>query len=421
MVEPGGKEWRLAKRQPRNRKGGGSWVEVELEYDPDLKVGSAGPKPRWNAPREPGVTRVGMFAAAVVALAMVALVLNFTLPWITFGLEFTGDMPGAGFGGEDEAPRGYDREEVLEGASDYDERLIHWPAASYIVLIVAGLGLLGADLMPGMWRGVHGVSHGLLLAVFAFFGFLLALTGKRWLGQYIVYLMRDPTFSFPAGGEMTVVYALNAVPYVNLVLGLGVLAGAVYFFKTDLESLSRTFGVASVFRSNAVRLAAFTTAACAGGLLLMPLLPMMTTDGSGSLDYLGEATFALLAQRPDLAGSDLDKMGGSLGLVRIMVWIMLYLSIVLFGFSVGAGLVPRSSGSRNMVHVYALGAVPIVLAGVFLVRFYVLADGFEELSIFTNPFLPLTVLALVAVYGYYVARVLLPFLRTVQASVPQEA
>lgn len=421
MVEPGGKEWRLSKRQPKKSKGGGSWVEVELEYDPDLKVGSAGRKPRWNEPREPGVTRVGVFAAAVVALAIVALVLNFTLPWITFGLEYTGDMPGAGFGGEDEAPRGYDREEMLGRASDYDERLIEWPVVSCTVLIVAGLVLLGADLMPGLRRGVHRVSHGLLLSAFAFFGFLLALTGTRWLGQYFAYLMGDSTFSFPDGGEMTVVYALNAVPYVNLVLGLGVLAGAVYFFKPDLESLSRTFGVASVFRSNAVRLAAFTTAACAGGLLLMPLLPMVTTHGSSFSDYLGEATFALLAQSPDVEGSDLDKMGGSLALVRIMAWIMLYLSIVLFWFSVGAGLVPRQSGSRDWVHVYAFGAVPIVLAGVFLVRFYVLADGFEGLSIFANPFLPLTVLAMAAVYGYYVARVLLPFLRTVRPPVPQEA
>ncbi len=415
MTDPGGKEWRLAKRTTGRKQEDDSWVEFELEFDPNLKVGSAGPKLRWDAPRKAGITRVGRFAAAVVALAVVALVLNFTLPWFYAGFDFSDE----GFEGDE--PRGYDRDEVLEDSFTYQERLVNWPLVSFIVLTIAGLGLLGTDMTPGISRGVHLIGHGFLLWVVAFFGFLLALTGTRWLGLYITHLLGDPTFTFPDGTQFTFVFALHAVPYINLVVGLGVLAGAIYFLKPTLAAVFRLFAVEPSSGSHALRLAALSTIVCAGGLLLMPLLPFASGETVTISDYLSEASFAAFAQDADMEEDDLAGAGSMVGLFRGMVWVLLYLSMAVFWVSAGQRLLRRPEDGRALVHVYALGVVPLALAVVFLIRFYVAVDDFDGLSIFANPFLPLSVVALVAVYGYYVVRVLLPFLRTVQPSAQPDA
>lgn len=411
MVDQRDNKWRLAKRAPGNRSED-SWVELELEYDPSLKVGAAGTRRQGDVPRRPGLTPAGWFAGAVVVLAGVALVLNFTLPWIYTGMEFVGTTPTPLV--ENEPPEDHHRADLLGDASaKYGERLVTWPLAFFIVMVGAGLALLATDLIAGLRSGIHRLLQGLLLSVVAFSGFIVALTGTRWLGQYIVHLMGDTTFDFP-GGQITVIFGLHAVPYINLVVGLGVVAGAVFFLKPALEGLFQVHRGGPVFRSKPVRVAALTAAVSAGGLLLMPLLPFASGDMTLFREYVGESTFAVLAQLPEALDGEYAGIGSSLGLVRVMAWIMLYCSIAMFWVAVGVRLWDGPQKVGQVLHVYALGGVPVVLAVVFLVRYYVALGEAEALSVFVNPFLLLLVAGLVGVYGYYLVQVLVPAVQSLR-------
>lgn len=342
-------------------------------------------RPRTVRNNAGAFSKYGIFGVALLVLALLGMILNFTLPWTSVSGETQdrGDLTGP-------------------GTPDYVGRLTGWPVVSFVFLMILGAGLVVLDLVPTLKPAMKDMGRAGALGVAAFFAFLLALTGFRWLGIYVTQLL-DPG---PA-------QHLHVVPYLNLVLGAGFLAGAVVLARralaTHLASPSR-----SAFGTWAVRIPALTMAVVAAGLLLFPLLPYGSEDAGGDTAYYDEANFAVFSELSRDSGAPEEKPGNDLGWVRIMMWITLYASFATLAFA----LVERTGWMRPvpglLVQVYGLTVVPLLVAVIFTILAYVHIPGIDGVSLAFNYFPILAVVGLGVLYWRYVQHVLMPFVKTVQ-------
>ncbi len=374
-------QWSVAKRQAQRRRWEGEWEPLEVEIDTPL----ASHKTVRTKKRTPA----GTFGAAVLFVAIVALTLNFTLPWVV--IQFDPSVPGVGALPDETLGRS-----DLGGSSAYADRLLGWPLATFIVTIIAGTCLAGIDHLDGLYKGTHRAVQSLLLLVIAFFGFLLTLTGTRWLGAQTTSLLSGD-------GSTTVI--LHANPYLNLGVGILLLAGALYHVRRPLQQLF-IHDRLGLYGERTMRATGLMVAACAGCLLLMPLLPFVASNTQSA--YLGEWDLAAITGR---GGDLLENADRALGWVRAMTWVVLYLFLAAFLKAAAR----RARGGRQETPFWTrlpgLAVVPLLIMIVFTVLFYTRLGATENVSMFPNPFLPLGVLALLLAYTHWVNQVLRPGMR----------
>lgn len=261
------------------------------------------------------------------------------------------------------------------GGLAYEQRLLVWPLAACVLVAVAGsLLAVRAYLQPRQGGWVRSVETPLPWLL-AYSGFLLALTGTRWLGFFLARRSE-------ADVELV---RLHTVPYLNLTVGFLVLVGAGW-------SLARQARHGRGPR----RWAAWSAAAASSGLLLLPLLPFgHWSFGGGGVVRLDEFTLAALAAQGSTAPE-------ALGWARLMAWGALYTSVA----ACLAWQVPPGAAPRLTAWLCRLGAVNIlfvVAGGMFLVRFHAhLPDLRRGVVAEPNLFLHATLLALGVLWWFQV-------------------
>lgn len=265
------------------------------------------------------------------------------------------------------------REDLVQPtAVPYERHLMAWPVAAAVAVAVLGAAALALTLRP-QWGGGHAPAvRDALLAGCGAGGFVLALTGARWLGFYTARLLDSGP---------TIVH-LHVAPYASLAAGLAAVGGC-------LQALWPTVRAA-------LRLpAGLALAACLAGLLLVPLLPVATTDAAGGRFHYDEVSLETLFGHPP-----------SVATVEEWTWGRLLLDATA-GVAAAAlawGLL-RLPGSR-----WAPLAVALPLGGAtaFAVRFYLGVGGIPvQATPWPNP-LPLVLLALWAAVGLAAWRALSP-------------
>ncbi len=403
----------------------GATTSTGAEDDPPKKGDGQGARTTAMAsPRPAGLTTAGIFGGAVVLLAVLGLILNLTLPWVV-------ESGFAGFEGGQEVEtkdRGDIKDDYEQAGSagfdlDYEHRLLDWPLAAFIVSMVAGLVLVAIDFIPGLWRGAHRAVQSLLLLTLGFFGFLLALTGTRWLGQYFSHLFSDSQQTFH----------LHAVPYLNFVLGAVILVGAGVLLARPLRDLMSARKQEGLFGTSAVQFSGIAVIMAVAALLLMPLLPLGAEEevsaGETVTQYIGEDVMALYGELADAFGDDFDTGGrgdvaSALGTMRAMIWIVLYGALGVFLVACADRSLGGNTVTSLLMQGFALAIVPIVFGVVFTILYYVRFGGVEDMSVvWWNPFPILAMIGLLAVYGLYVLKVLVPYIRSspfnLEASSPE--
>lgn len=299
-------------------------------------------------------------------LAVLVVLSTHLLPW----LSFTFPQPGT-----DGLAKWSDLRDP--GAAAYEQRLLLWPlvasglAAAAGIYLVAGTYLLPKTIDPH-WTAPAAWATG-------FSGFLLTLTGTRWLGFY---------FARRADDAQTMVH-LHWAPYLNLVLGLFLLGAAVGWLSRHLRNANPGH-----------RWTALTAATAATGLLLVPLLPLGEVDIYGNRFLLDEFTIAVLGE--DQAPMAMDAPA-ALGAVRITLWISLSIAA---GACVMESLkrmtwFPRSlhwTTKANAIQVAAIAA-----GAAFYIRFVQrLPQLRPEADLTFNPVLPVTLVVLLVLGWVYV-------------------
>lgn len=346
----------------------------------------------------PTISMGGMVGLVLLVLAVLGLVLNLVLPWLAITAQ--GDGEG----------QTLDRGEAkaLFGGDDgpgYFKSLLWWPLLAFGFLMGIGLGLFVIDLVP-MWLGVKRSLQAGLGVLGAYFGFLVALTGFRWLGFYINTIWDSgPT-----------PLHLHVVPYLNLVIGLVALGGCAFVALAGL-SFIRAGPDRGRLGAPARRTIGFTIAVVAVSLMLFPMLPFGSEklDGASETDWMGEAG---LAGRAEFGNDDQAKPGKDLGFVRMMLWIAGYASIAAFGLALveRTGSLPTLWGALTTV-VYGLGSTVAVIVGtIFTILLYVHIPGMGgdggglglglDYSLAFNYFPILTMLGLIAMAVMFAVNVI---------------
>lgn len=399
----GRKRFSVAQRRPPGSVEDG-WEPLEIEpvsgEDGSFRSAAAWKSGRpWLFGR---LTTHQGFGAAVVLLAALAAVLNFTLPWAVFEV----DLSAVGFEGEG-TREVIDREEFRQNTLSYTKRMTDWPVAAFIASALAGLGLLGSRwILEAARKDIQEAVSALLLAVVAFSGFLLTLTGTRHLGDQNAYLIRNAQVD-----TVWVTYHLHAVPYVNLATGILLLAGGLVLARLALLRMLPPLPEDRLLGSLPVRATWLLVAAVGIGLLLMPLLPFALVEEpapEGTEDfYLSERFMAGFDER----GIVEEDVTGPLGQARLMLWVTLFISLTSCVFAVAGEVRRVPSRIGSLLHLQVLAGVPLVVGAVYLVLHYT-GFGDSPLELFFNPLLPLTFLAVGAAYGHYLAQVFLPALKT---------
>lgn len=307
--------------------------------------------------------------------ALVAIAGNLFLPW--YAISFTM--------GAQTHLEVFDRAYVV-GSGGYLVHLGTWSLVAWVAVLLAGLVAYFTERRD-VSQPRRDLLMGGVLFIVAFSGFILALTGTRWLGIQIVELMNtDPSRTF----------FLHAAAYLNLLGGVALIAGGSVF----LARLLREYMDLGVLVADPrLRAPALVAVVAAGGLLLMPLLPFIVVNGV----YMGERAMAF-----QWVPLGVMEPAQTLGSSRVMVWAVLVLALV----SLVAGLLDRRLRAGRIItsfrHAVLLSVIPIVLLGVYTVSFY---TGIEGGSYFFNPFYPLTGILLAGGYVHYVVTMLVPAVR----------
>ena len=333
------------------------------------------------------------------------MILNFTLPWQKLTDE----------SGVDPAEQSIDRKEIktVMDASDppgYFKSLLSWPILSFIFLMILAIGLIVLDLVPNL-LGVQRLVQCIVLLFVAYFGFLLALTGFRGLGRYLLELW--------SSGKAT--YHLHVVPYLNLVLGVVIVGAAVWLLRGTLrfflDQPSR-----GLLSPAAFRMPILTALTVVGTLVLLPLLPMVVEkdEGADTKNYHGEG---FLEASKEGGGEAVQKPGKDLGWVRLMLWITLFLSIPAAAFAIleRSGRLPLLWGT--LTQIFLVAVVPIIISVVYTILLYVHLPkmggeaglGLTKFSLSFNWFAPLAVLALGWLWVNFFGSVTLPFFQRMNA------
>lgn len=374
-------KWSVSKRQAERRRREGEWDSLEVETHTPLIS--------QRTVRKTGRTPAGTFGAAVVLIAVAALVLNFTLPWVV--LQFEESVTGPE-GDQDETLMRGD----LTGENDYWDRLVGWPFAAFLVAIIAGTGLVGIDHLCGLYESTHRALQSLLLTALAFFAFLLTLTGSRWLGTQTASLMREDSLS---------TLVLHVVPYLNLLVGCALIFGALRYLREPLEQLF-AHDSDGLIADPGMRTTGLMVAVSALSLLLMPLLPLSLFNNQSL--YFTEGALITIAER----GGDLfNGADRAFTWVRAMTWVVLYFFLGGFLFAAADRAVGGRKTTRALMWLPGLAIVPLVLMIVFTVLFYTRHASAQDVALFLNPFFPLSVAALLLAYVYWVKRVFVPMAR----------
>lgn len=302
-------------------------------------------------------SRVAFRGAGLVIIAALGLVANFALPWLAFP-EGLPDGSTVRF-----------RADLREaGAVSYEQSLLTWPVAALGLIGVTGLALTsGAFWMRG--RNALAAGLGPTAWVLAYAGFLLALTGTRWLGFYGARLADD---------EATSVH-LHVVPYLNLCLGLLAAAVGIRILVRCLESSAAAAGPAA------------SGAVAALSLVALPLVPFGRAMISDSTFYLDEFTIAVIGSTPQEG----HRAAQALAAARWALWCTFYagaLGSISTTLGRGRRVAPRWRWLQHATRVNII----FVGAGAFLtIQFYslvaLLHPGTELLP---NVFLPLGFLSL---------------------------
>lgn len=312
-------------------------------------------------PPEPIACLVGILVVSVAAFTLAS---NFNLPW----LAFTVPQPD----GESVAMRSDLRD---ADAVPYEQRLLTWPPAA-----ATGMAAIGVAVVIGSYLPRLGGPQSRFALAWAtgFVGFILALTGTRWLGFYIARLVdTGPTLVH-----------LHAAPYVNLGVGTVLVAAAV--------AVIVRLGARDPDTWTTGKWPAASVAVAALGLLTLPLLPFAFTPVFGDVVFATDAlTLATIGhERPD------DGLGppSAIGWARLTLWGCLYasmLSALAIRFR-RPSWPPWADRLRHSIHLNAAFAVS---GGIFTVWFYrTLPDIFPETRLGYNYVLPLALLCLMVLW-----------------------
>lgn len=338
-------------------------MTTDAELDPTpTPIVKENTHPRWSRhlhrllPAH-GVRTLWSLCLAILAIALTALILNHTLPWLSFAVP----LPDGSFEATRDDLRNPD-------AVAYEQRLLTWPLVGYGIAAGAAAALVATTYIGGRPRSLATVQAGLSWLL-AYAGFLVALTGTRWLGFHWARLQEGPP----------TLVRLDAVPYLNLGAGFAILGVAAWLVikHSDVRGAWMWSPIAA---STAVL-----------GLLVLPLIPFGVVGGSFRLDGL---TLALLGKTQ----TGRLEAPEALAMARWMVWGALYASVA------GAlahdldrqGFLPTRF--RWLQHAALANAVFVVAGLAFLWRFYErLPHLRDNMTIGNNPFLPLTYAGLAAV------------------------
>lgn len=363
------------------------------------------PPPRRMGASQPRTHTV--VAVTVAVLAIVGLVANFVLPWATIDFSkesiFARQTSAAPRPCAEPVP--CDRDGLLtifDGqAYVYFQRLVEWPVYAYgLVLLVAALVLV-LELVPRIlrsppkkWDAALPPLRLVLFTILGYAGFLLALTGSRWLG-----VERAAAPLVPRLDDTEPYIDLGPVPYLNLGAGLLLLALATWRLRHVLKiMLARPDK--GVLGPAVHRFPTVTLAVAVVGLLLLPLLPYANLPlPSGGKIYFGEGEMDFLRHIPSAA--EAKTAANDLSLARGMLWIALYASALTHAATLleRGGYLRRPRLTVGAIHSITLASA---LVGVLAtVRFYVDLPKVPEAEPETNPFLPLTYLALVFAAGLF--------------------
>lgn len=347
---------------------------VEKATSPSRTQTEVEPTVRGRQPPRPGVLGVSV-GFLLIACAMVGIAANFRLPWLSIAggnnstrLLFWGDIRG---------PQ----------ALAYEQRLLLWPLAAYLVLALVGVVTLIRTLPAAQSPKVWAVLTPASVWSVAFSGFLLTLTGTRWLGFQTARLLD----SGPATAR------LQAAPYLNL--GFGIIFLGVAAWRIARSSLPNA-------RADAGRVPRLWAAAAPClALLLLPVIPYAKLTLWGGVDiWVDEFTIAVLASQDGAEGGGAPE---ALGSARLMLWGALYVSA--FSCLVAeadAALQGRKPWAR-LRHAVAVNFLVISAGFGFTALFY---ERLPDLQGFVfavpNPMLPLAFAAVTAASVWYLKAVL---------------
>ncbi len=331
-----------------------------------------------------GLATYGIFGAGLFLVALLGMILNFSLPWASFEGETL------------------DRGDLRRGPTDYVDSLTGWPIISFVFLMILGVALVALEFAPIVNTAVKDATRAGIAGLAAPFAYLVTLTGFRWLGIYFIDLWNPGPVAH-----------LHVVPYLNLVLGLGFLVASVAFARRALAGHLAAPN-RSAFGGWGVRVPALTLAVAAAALLVFPLLPYASTSGAGrETTYTGEATFAFYEELLP-SSQDSAKAGSDLGWVQAMVWITLYTSFA----ALAIGLVERSGRLPQvlglLLQASGMTVIPLLVAAIFTILAYVHIPGIEETSLAFNYFPILAIVGLATLFVLYVQHILMPFVSSLQ-------
>ncbi len=347
----------------------------------------APPSPEFRARTQPRFTFFALWGVILVGASVAGLIVDFTAPW------------------EKEGSLTRDRDEFNAASqTDYEDRYTLWPLLAFIFLILVGLLLVLVDAIPNL-VGAQRILQAILLAIGAFFGFLVTLASFRLLGNYFARLASSRAI-IPE-------YQLHVAPYVNLALGLTIVLGSLWLLRKAL-ALFLERPARGRLGNAAVKLAGWTAVVAAATLLLNPLLPLATEDvGTKSLHH-GEAAIYRFGEQTFLGREENKDPGGHLGLAHGMLWLVLYLAIgaALFALLERSGRLANLWG--GLTQLYGLTAIPIIIGTIFTILLYLAIPDMGgqlrgDVQLNLNWFLPLSYLALAVLYVVYLRRVGLPY------------
>lgn len=308
-----------------------------------------------------------LLGLGLLALAAFGVAVDLRLPWLMID-------PG------EDIPKTFRHWDDLRDpdAVAYEQRLLVWPLVAYGAATLVGAGMVLRSYRPaggGRWfEPAAAWATG-------YVGFVLALTGTRWLGFYFARLSETGP---------TIVH-LHAAPYVNLGTGMILIGAATAWIATDLR---RWQG-----RPRTALWSSVSAGVAALGLLTLPLIPFAETRFFGGFVFpVDEFTIAVAGHtNPD------DGFGApeALGWARLMLWGCLYASLV-SALTIRLPTTAWPSMLQWLEEAVFLNVAFVAAGGFFIVRFYqTLPDLFPNTELAYNYVLPVGFGAVGALWFFY--------------------
>jgi hypothetical protein len=382
------------------------WTPAKFpKHAPAMAVAPAAPRaPVRTAPARPARTRpirkrglstVGLFGTFLAVLAITGIIVNVSLPWIRSTPSNAVGEPVATHLGEGLLGRAaLDPERA---ANPYFDRLVGWPMLCFAAWIAMGLALAGLDELNGLALSTHRVLQTLLLSLVTFVGFILTLTGTRWVGLYVNAVLDD--------GPSPI--HLHVVPYANLAMGLLVLPIAY-------QLLARRWGFLKVefsqghFGLDEITAPLHGLVVCGAALLLMPLLPFGSVATGAGTWYVGEALLSASVRYGSHMG--IDVAAEYYGWARGLLWLVFYVCAASAGLGLWERAALRPILLAGLVFTFGILGLPILIGFVFALIFEAQFLGGSGLRLSINVMPPIAYTALALLYARYMQEVFVPYL-----------